>query len=108
MTKNRRLQWYVYSDALMLDAGRTYDHRTDTQHAAIEEAAALLLQAHTELQGGLGRGSTDVDHLGRARAELSAHEKAVTKSFDHLQAALALLGDNSSAQIRTVGTGTLK
>ncbi len=92
--KDRRLRWFVYSDALMVDIGDTDDQRADARHAVVRKAAALLLQAHAELQAGLGRDSNDLDHLGRARAELIAHKKVVTKSFDHLQAALALL-DNS-------------
>jgi hypothetical protein len=108
IAKHSRLQWFVYSDALMIDTGHTDEERADARHAVIEKAAALLLQAHAELQVGLGRGSKDLDHLGRARAELIAHKKAVTKSFDHLQAALALIGDRPSAPSSAGGTGTFR
>lgn len=96
--KDRRLRWFVYSDALMEHA--------DVRNAAIKKAASLLLQAHAELQAGLGRDSKDLDHLGRARAELIAHKKAVTKSFDHLQAALALIADRPTDPSRDGETGT--
>jgi hypothetical protein len=106
VARDRRLRWFVYSDALMIDVGHTNDQRAKSRNAAIEKAASLLQQAHAELQAGIGRDSKDLDHLGRARAELIAHKKAVTKSFDHLQAALALIADRPLAPIRDAETGT--
>ncbi len=105
MAKNRRLRWFVYSDALMIDVVTTDDQRDAAGHAAIKKAASLLLQAHAELQAGLGRDSKSLDHLGRARAELIAHKKAVTKSFNHLQAALALIDEEPSDPSRNGENG---
>lgn len=90
----RRQRWFVYSDALM---GQTDDHRADVaERHTVKEAVSLLLQAYAELQVGLDRNSDGLDHLGRARAELTAHEEAVTRSFQHLQAALLLIDDEPS------------
>ncbi|ACC38500.1 conserved hypothetical protein [Mycobacterium marinum M] len=106
VAKNRRLRWFVYSDALLTDVGYNDDQRADAGQSSIKKAASLLLQAHAELQAGLGRDSKGIDHLGRARAELIAHKKAVTKSFDHLQAALALIDDWPSDQGHNGENGT--
>lgn len=99
----RRQRWFVYSDALM---GQMNDHRADVAaRHTVKKAASLLLQAYAELQAGLNRDSDGLDYFGRARAELTAHEEAMTRSFQHLQAALALIGDEQSGAISTEGPG---
>lgn len=105
MAKDHRLRWFVYSDALMSNVAHTDDQRTAAQHAVIKKAAALLQQAHAELQVGLSRDNKGFDHLGRVRAELTAHEEAVTRSFNHLRAAMALIDDGPSDPSRDDGTG---
>ncbi len=99
----RRRRWFVYSDALM---GQTEDRRADVaERHTVKEAVCLLLQAYAELQVGLERNSDGLDYLRLARAEVTAHEDAVTKSFNHLRAALALIDGESSGP---GGTGVIR
>lgn len=94
----RRLRWFVYADALMARVNNTdEDWAAARRSPVITRAASLLLQAHAELQAGLHRDSDGLGYLGRVREELTAHEEAVRRSFNHVQAALALIGDESSA-----------
>lgn len=95
VAKEHRLRWFVYSDALMASDGRTDDCQAevDDGYEMVKEVASLLQRAHSELQASLNHNSGGLDHLGRARAELAANEDALTKSFNDLRAALALIDE---------------